>query len=57
MNKPFFDRQFANGDLQYLEVGNFIDHRRRWMVVIAVGIVVAVRVLHALYSKIVAVNR
>src|SRR5947208_2353689 len=45
------DRQFANGDFQYLEVGNFIDHRRRRMVVIAVGIAVTVRVLHALYSQ------
>jgi hypothetical protein len=51
------DRQLANSDLQYLEIGNFIDHRRRWMVVSGVVMVVTVRLLHALYSQPAPINR
>ena len=55
--QALLDRQLANRDFQYLEIGNFIDHRRRWMVVITVGTVVVVRVLHAPYSQLASINR
>ena len=55
--QALLERQLANSDFQYLEVGNFIDHRRRWMVVIAVRIVVVVRLWHALCSHLASVNR
>ncbi len=55
--KALLDCQLANSDFQYLEIGNFIDHRRRWMVVSAVVMVVIVRLLHALYSHLAPINR
>jgi hypothetical protein len=55
--QALLDRQLSNGDLQDLEIGNFIDHRRRFMVVTAVIMVVIVRLLHVLHSQIIAINR
>ena len=32
--QALLDRQLAYGDLQNLEIGYFVDHRRRWMLVV-----------------------
>jgi hypothetical protein len=54
VNNPFSIASSRTAISSIYEVGSFIDHRRRWVVVI---IVVIVRLLHALYSQLALINR
>jgi hypothetical protein len=40
--KASLDGEFANGDFERLEVADFLNHRRRWFVPVAVVVIVVV---------------